>query len=92
MTWPAGTLPDPYSVYYRLCPRSGTTNCWEAPLAYERVIPEGGQDQGWLRLSMSAWGPGDYLIVLQKQVYVDFGWGGAEGPVTISNWVLFHIP
>ena len=91
MTWQGGTLPDPNATYYRLCRRQDPA-CWEAPLAYERVVPEGGQDQGWFRLSMSAWGPGDYLLVFQQQVYVDFGWGGAEGPVTISNWVVFQIP
>ena len=90
MTWQAGTLPDPNLAYYRLC-RRGDSDCWEAPLQYERVSPEG-QDQGWLRLSMSAWGPGDYIIHFEQRIYQDFGWGGGEFPETISNYVVFHIP
>ena len=90
VTWQAGTLPDPNATYYRLCRRQDPA-CWEAPLARERVVPEG-QDQGWLRLSMSAWGSGDYWIRFEQQVYQDFGWGGAEIPEPISNYAYFHIP
>mgnify|MGYP001823529295 CR=1 FL=1 len=91
MTWQAGSLPDPDAIYYRLCRRQDPA-CWEAPLARERMVPEGAQDQGWLRLSMSAWGTGDYFMFFEQQVYRDFGWGGAEFPETISNYVVFQIP
>ena len=90
VTWQPGTLPDPNLAYYRLC-RRGAQDCWEAPLEYERVAPEG-QDQGWLRLSTSPWGPGEYIIHFEQRIYQDFGWGGGEYPETISNYVVFYIP
>jgi hypothetical protein len=91
VTWQAGLLPDPNATYYRLCRRQDPA-CWEAPLARERMVPEGTQDQGWLRLSMSAWGAGDYIVFFEQQVYQHTDWGGGfEVPVTLTA-ARFQIP
>ena len=91
MTWQSGTLPDPNATYYRVCLRADP-KCWEAPLEYERVVPEGGQDQGWLRLQTSGWGSGDYLIWFEQRIYQATDWGGIEQGVAISNYARFQIP
>lgn len=91
VTWQAGALTDPNTWYYVLC-RAGDPTCSEAPLARERMVPEGAQDQGWLRLSMSAWGSGDYFMRFEHQVYYHTDWGGGfEVPVIVAL-AFFHIP
>ena len=91
MTWQAGLLPDPNTTYYRLC-RAGAPDCQEAPLARERMVPEGTQDQGWLRLSMSVWGPGDYIVFFEQQVYQHTDWGGGFEVPVIFTAARFQIP
>ena len=91
MTWQAGSLPDPNATYYRVCLR-GDPKCWEAPLEYERVVPEGAQDQGWMKLQTSGWSSGEFLIWFEQRIYYSSGGVGGEGGERISNMVLFRIP
>jgi len=55
------------------------------------MVPEGAQDEGSLRLSMSAWGSGDYFMRFEQQVYQHTDWGGFEVPVIVAV-AFFHIP
>ena len=88
MTWQAGSLPDPNSTYYIVRDKYDIT-----PIVRERVVPEGAQDQGLLRLDTSAWGQGEFLLYLVQVVCVPMPPAGCHDvDEPLSNYAYFQIP